>query len=364
MELTAGKQRTGSGAAPARPRAGAPDGVIGTFLAHLERERRVSPHTCAAYRRDLEHATRHFAQYKWDATDEADADAVGTQARDWDALTAADIQQFAAKCHRNGLSGRSIQRRLSALRTLFDFLLREGWAEANPARLVSAPKVSRKLPKTLDPDQIAQLLDSEQPEGYEATRDHALLELFYSSGLRLAEIQTLSLGDLDLRAGLVSVLGKGGKRRVVPIGRKARAALERWFELRRNDGGGDGAVFVARTGRRLGARAIQTRVRRFAARHGIELHPHMLRHSFASHLLESSGDLRAVQELLGHADLATTQLYTHLDFQHLAAVYDDAHPRARRGSGGGGKATARQRDDEDDVEMAADSKAMAGRARS
>ena len=292
---------------------------VEAFLRHLEHERRLSPHTRHAYRRDLEHAAGRLA-------------AAGNDGG-WASLTASQIQGFAAGCHRGGLSGRSIQRRLSALRTLLDFLIREGFADCNPARSVRAPKVARRLPKALDPDEVARLLDAESPGGYEAVRDHAILELFYSSGLRLAEVQGLSLRDLDLRAGLVSVLGKGSKRRIVPIGRKAREALARWLRVRR--GGEEPAVFVTRTGRRIGARTIQERVRRFAARHGIDLHPHMLRHSFASHLLESSGDLRAVQELLGHADLGTTQIYTHLDFQHLAAVYDEAHPRARRAAADG-----------------------------
>lgn len=291
---------------------------VDTFARHLAHERRLSAHTEGAYRRDLSAAAGYFA-------------AAGKSG--WTALGAAEVQGFAAWCHRNGLSGRSIQRRLSALRTFLDFLIREGVAEHNPARPVRAPKVARRLPKALDPDETADLLDGDPPEGYEAVRDLAILELLYSSGLRLGEVQGLSIGDLDLASGLVSVLGKGSKRRIVPVGRKAREALGRWLAVRR--GGEEPAVFVSRSGRRLGARAIQDRVRRFAARHGIDLHPHMLRHSFASHLLESSGDLRAVQELLGHADLGTTQIYTHLDFQHLAAVYDEAHPRARRGRGDG-----------------------------
>ena len=286
---------------------------VDAFGRHLAHERRLSPHTREAYRRDLAAAVDHFA-------------AAGRPG--WTGLSPVDVQGFAAWCHRRGLSGRSIQRRLSALRTFFDFLIREGLAERNPARSVRAPKVARRLPKALDPDEAADLLDGEPPRGYEAVRDLAMLELLYSSGLRLGEVQGLSVGDLDLASGLVSVLGKGSKRRIVPVGRKAREALGRWLAIRR--GGEEPAVFVSRSGRRLGVRAIQDRVRRFAARHGIDLHPHMLRHSFASHLLESSGDLRAVQELLGHADLGTTQIYTHLDFQRLAAVYDEAHPRARR----------------------------------
>ena len=293
---------------------------VEAFVRHLAHERRLSPHTREAYRRDLAAAAGRF-------------EAAGKPG--WTALDPVEVQGFAAWCHRAGLSGRSIQRRLSALRTFFDFLIREGLAERNPARSVRAPKVARRLPKALDPDEAANLLDREPPRGYEAVRDVAMLELLYSSGLRLGEVQGLSLGDLDLASGLVSVLGKGSKRRIVPVGRKAREALGRWLAIR--GGGEEPAVFVSRSGRRLGARAIQDRVRRFASRHGIDLHPHMLRHSFASHLLESSGDLRAVQELLGHADLGTTQVYTHLDFQRLAAVYDEAHPRARRARGGGSR---------------------------
>ena len=305
---------------PAPPPGASWQEPVESFLHHLAYERRLSPHTRTAYRRDLTAAARYFA-------------AAGKP--DWPSLTAVEIQGFAAWCHRNGLSGRSIQRRLSALRSLLDFLVREGRTQGNPARSVRAPKVARRLPKALDPDAVSALLDGAAPEGYEAVRDLAMLELLYSSGLRLAEVQGLSLGDLDLKAGLVSVLGKGSKRRIVPVGANAREALRHWLALR--FGGGEPAVFVTRSGRRLGARAIQERVRRFARRRGIELHPHMLRHSFASHLLESSGDLRAVQELLGHADIGTTQIYTHLDFQHLADVYDAAHPRARRASGRGGE---------------------------
>ena len=286
---------------------------VEAFLLHLEYERRLSPRTREAYRRDLAAAAAWF-------------DAAGLAG--WPALGAADLQGFAAHSHRSRLSGRSIQRRLSALRTLFDYLIREGLAERNPARSVRAPRAARRLPKALDPDEISSLLDGAAPDRYETVRDLAMLELFYSSGLRLGELQGLSLGDLDLSSGLASVLGKGSKRRIVPIGRKAREALIRWLAVRR--GAEEPAVFVTRSGRRLGARSIQDRIRRFAERHGIALHPHMLRHSFASHLLESSGDLRAVQELLGHADIGTTQIYTHLDFQRLAAVYDEAHPRARR----------------------------------
>jgi integrase/recombinase XerC len=234
--------------------------------------------------------------------------------------------------HRRGLSGKSIQRALSALRSFYRYLLREKIVTCNPASGVSAPKSARRLPDTLNADQAARLVALEARDPL-AVRDRAMLELLYSSGLRLSELVNLNIPELDLSAGSVRVTGKGRKVREVPVGAKARAALRDWLAVRtefaRTE---EAAVFVARNGRRLGARAVQQRLRQWAKRQGLEVpvHPHMLRHSFASHVLESSGDLRAVQEMLGHANISTTQIYTHLDFQHLAGVYDKAHPRARR----------------------------------
>jgi integrase/recombinase XerC len=208
---------------------------------------------------------------------------------------------------------------------------------ANPASDVPSPKLPGRLPKTLDVDQIARLLELEGDDPL-VLRDRAVMELFYSSGLRLSELTGLDVADLDLAEGLVRVTGKGGKERIVPVGRKAREALTQWLNARREILGeaAEEALFVSRLGRRLSTRSVQTRVREWARRLGMAtgVHPHQLRHSFATHLLESSGDLRAVQELLGHANIGTTQIYTHLDFQHLARIYDKSHPRARKRSRG------------------------------
>lgn len=288
------------------------------FLAHLAHERRLSPRTLDAYRRDL-------GTFLTDCPETDPA-----------RITSQQVRRFAARSHQSGASGRSIARRLSALRTFFEYLLREGVIGANPATDVSAPRAGRKLPSVLDADQTARLLDGRPGDDLEV-RDLAIMELIYSSGLRLAEVVTLDLPRLDLAQGLVEVTGKGRKTRLLPVGRMARARLRDWLRVRGQWTEPDEtAVFVSRRGQRLGARAIQQRLARWARRQGLDrrLHPHLLRHSFASHLLESSGDLRAVQELLGHSDISTTQVYTHLDFQHLARVYDQAHPRARRRDGG------------------------------
>lgn len=285
----------------------------------LATERRLSPHTQAAYRRDLQ----AFAAWSAQAGIRQLAD-----------LDTQHIRQYAAMSHRDGLDPRSVQRRLSSLRTFFNFLLREGALHRNPALDVAAPKAARRLPETMDVDRMARLLEVRSgSDGALGLRDRAIMELFYSSGLRLAELVGLDLPDLDLADHTVRVTGKGGKTRIVPVGRQAREACAAWLRERSGMTTADErAVFVGRNGRRLGARAVQLRVERWARAQGIDMHvhPHLFRHSFASHLLESSHDLRGVQELLGHANLSTTQVYTHLDFQHLARVYDAAHPRARR----------------------------------
>lgn len=305
---------------------------IDRYLSHLTQTRRLSPHTRAAYARDLQDLV-------------AFCDRQGRD--DWPALNAHDVRAFAAACHRQGLAGKSIQRRLSAVRGLFAYLLRQDETDRrvghNPAADIRAPKSSRKLPSVLDVDQMSRLLDAPvsapntAPDSVDPLRlrDHACMELLYSSGLRLAELTGLDLPELDLDGGLVTVTGKGRKTRVVPVGRKAQTALGRWLSVRASllpPDSAEPAVFLTRTGRRLSPRAVQQRLDLWARRLGLDskVHPHRLRHSFASHLLESSGDLRAVQELLGHADISTTQVYTHLDFQHLAEVYDRAHPRAKR----------------------------------
>jgi integrase/recombinase XerC len=301
------------------------------FRRYLGSERRLSAHTDVSYARDLKALVRF-------------CDTAGLA--DWGALDSQHVRAFAAHSHAGGLSPRSVQRRLSAVRSFYEFLLREAPVEAargqrarrgarvlvNPALEVRAPKAARRLPPTLDADQMARLLEIPAGGGLTA-RDRALMELLYSSGLRLAELVGLDLGDLDLKDRTVRVLGKGRKSRIVPVGRLALAALRAWLKERGALAPADElALFVGRTGRRLGPRAIQMRVSYWARRQGlgVQVHPHLFRHSFASHLLESGGELRGVQELLGHADISTTQIYTHLDFQHLARIYDAAHPRARR----------------------------------
>ena len=290
---------------------------IGRYLAHLRTERRLSPHTEAAYRRDLEALTAY-----------CDAERIAG----WKQLDNFHIRTFAAREHRDGLGPRSVQRRLSALRGFFNYLIREDIIDANPAADIRAPKAPKRLPKTLDVDQVASLLER-RPTDPLSRRDHAMLELLYSSGLRLAELAGLDVVDLDLGDRTVRVLGKGSKTRILPVGKQAITALRAWLADRTALAkGGVTALFVGQNGERLGARAIQRRIGRWAtaAGAGVPVHPHMLRHSFATHLLESSRDLRGVQELLGHADISTTQVYTHLDFQHLARIYDEAHPRAKR----------------------------------
>jgi len=290
---------------------------IDRFASHLAHERRVSPHTVAAYRRDLLTLTE-FCERRGIAV--------------WSGLDHSLMRTYAAAAHGAGLDPRSIQRRLSAVRTFYDFLMREGLSARNPATDVPAPKTKRRLPATLDADQMGRLLAFRVDDSLSA-RDKAIMELFYSSGLRLAELVGLELSAVDLADRTVRVLGKGSKTRIVPIGRQAIAALKKWLSERAGLARADvQALFVGRSGRPLSVRAVQLRVGAWGRRQGIgvHVHPHMFRHSFATHLLESSGDLRGVQELLGHANVGTTQVYTHLDFQRLAAVYDAAHPRARR----------------------------------
>lgn len=295
----------------------AADAWVADFLHHLRAERRYSPHTVAAYARDLA----------------AVAESLQAEGVDhWAAVTPHQVRALIARQHRQGLSGRSLRRRLSALRRFYHYLLREGRVANNPALDVAAPRSERRLPEALDVDQAGRLL-AVQADDALALRDHAIMELLYSCGLRLSELVAMDLEDLDLADGQLRVTGKGRKTRDLPVGRAAREALRRWLKARAQLAPPEiRALFVSRRGTRLSARSVQSRLRLWAQRQGLDrpVHPHMLRHSFATHLLESSGDLRAVQELLGHADISTTQVYTHLDFQHLAKVYDAAHPRARR----------------------------------
>ena len=284
------------------------------YLEHLQFERGLSTLTVQQYRRDLD--------LLFQLKDELELAA----------LQPSHIRRFIATLHGHGLSGKSIARHLSGWRGFFDYLVKYQGAAANPCHGVRAPKSPRPLPKALAIDQAVQLVDM-QAEDMLSIRDKAMLELFYSSGLRLSEVTGLNLGDMNLRDGTIEVLGKGNKTRIVPIGSQAIQAMQDWLVVRQPAAPEHAqAVFLNRNGQRISGRAIQYRLKQWALKRGINsnLHPHMLRHSFASHVLQSSGDLRAVQEMLGHANISTTQVYTHLDFQHLAKVYDAAHPRARK----------------------------------
>jgi integrase/recombinase XerC len=289
-------------------------GEIEHYLQHLAAERRLSPHTVSNYRRDLESL------------------AALAEARALAELESAQVRHFIARLHGRGLSAKSLARTLSAWRGFYRFACKRLGFPHNPCADVRPPKSRRALPETLSPDQCAQLLDA-VADGILEIRDKAMFELFYSAGMRLAELVGLDLSALDLDAGEASVTGKGSKTRLVPVGSKAREALRAWLASRATLAAStEQAVFVNRRGTRLTARQVQSRLDRWATRTGlpVAVHPHMLRHSFASHVLQSSGDLRAVQEMLGHANISTTQIYTHLDFQHLARIYDQAHPRAKR----------------------------------
>ncbi|UPG94495.1 tyrosine recombinase XerC [Luteibacter aegosomatissinici] len=296
-----------------------PREAVEAFLRHFAAERAPSAHTLAAYRRDLEKLLRFM---------EADG------LESFDGLSPERLRTMIAREHRgsgkgknDGLQPASLQRLLSACRSLFRYLSREGQLAHDPAAAVRGPKVRRKLPVVLDADEAKELVETNLG-GTLAPRDSAMMELFYSSGLRLAELCGLRWGDLDLDEGLVRVLGKGNKTRILPVGRFAIAALRGLATL--GGAGPEMAVFKGREGGPISPRTVQARLAKLSSGHAKRVHPHMLRHTFASHMLESSGDLRSVQELLGHADIATTQIYTHLDFQHLARVYDAAHPRAKR----------------------------------
>ncbi len=287
---------------------------IETYLSHLAVERRLAGNTVENYRRDL------LAFSAWMRTKGID---------EFRTLTGEHLRSFIADEHRRRLSPASLQRRLSALRSFFQHLLKHSELVANPAQGLRAPKAPRKLPQVLDADEMTRLVEVPTDTTL-GRRDRAMLELLYSSGLRLSELCGLRWRELDLGEGLVRVTGKGDKTRLVPVGSHARAALQEWKT--ETTPTPDLPVFPGRGGAPISPRAVQLRLRQIARQQGIwkRVHPHLLRHSFASHVLESSGDLRGVQELLGHADIATTQIYTHLDFQHLAKVYDSAHPRARR----------------------------------
>ena len=287
------------------------------YLEALRSRRRLARHTVEAYDRD----TRMLVQL--------------ADGRPWTELTAHDVRRFVATLHGRGLAPRSLARVLSSWRGFFDWLGEAGLATTNPCSGVRAPKAARRLPPSLSPDEAVRLVTAPDTGPWK-TRDRALFELAYSCGLRVSELTGLDLGAIDFATGEARVTGKGSKTRIVPVGRAALTALEAWGgERAARARPGETALFVGRSGRRLNPREVQRRIKAYAAAAGLEVdvHPHMLRHSFASHVLQSSGDLRAVQEMLGHASIASTQVYTHLDFQHLAKVYDAAHPRAKRRKG-------------------------------
>lgn len=293
---------------------------MAAFARHLGSERRLSAHTLSNYLRDLNQAALQLQQRGLSS---------------WSAVTPHEVRALVANWHRRGKGGTTIQRMLSSLRTFYGFLLREGLATDNPADGVRAPKSGKRLPKTLDQEQVAALLDRSSGEDDPLElRDQAMMELIYSSGLRLSELVSLDIDTIDFRDGAMVVTGKGAKTRVLPVGQPAMAAVRRWMKQRALmlKDSSEKALFINSRGGRVSTRTVQQRLARAARERGLDqhLHPHMLRHSFATHMLEASGDLRAVQELLGHANLSTTQVYTHLDFQHLARVYDGAHPRAQR----------------------------------
>ncbi len=295
--------------------------AINAFSLHLRDERNLADNTVKNYVRDL-NGLAHYCEQQ--------------DIAEWSALASHDLRKFVTDAHRAGISGRTQARRLSSTRTFFHFLAREGLVRNNPALSINAPKTQQKLPRTLDTDQVSQLLNL-KGTGWHGKRDLAMLELFYSSGLRLSELTNSDLGNLNWDDANIRVIGKGNKERILPVGTHALKALRNWIAVRDQLPAGrcmpdTAALFISERGDRISPRNVQARVRYWTRRQNVagNIHPHMLRHSFASHMLESSGDLRAVQELLGHADIATTQVYTHLDFQHLAEVYDKAHPRAQK----------------------------------
>jgi|TARA_Y100000310_G_scaffold287350_1_gene312172 integrase/recombinase XerC len=305
------------------------DSDIAAFLAHLQSERQLSPHTIAAYQRDLSKLLRFCL-----AESEPPISA-------WTELKPHVVRSFIAVQHGSGLSASSLQRCLSSIRSFYGFLSRELLVTHSPANGISSPKRDSRLPATLDTDQVAQLLNF-SGSGWHACRDKAMMELLYSSGLRLAELVRLDVLDIDQGDASLTATGKGNKTRKLPIGRYALTAVQQWLQQRENlpkrvpqSNIDRRALFLSERGTRISHRNVQRRLQRWNIKQQLpgKLHPHMLRHSFATHMLESSGDLRAVQELLGHADIATTQIYTHLNFQHLAEVYDQAHPRAKKKTG-------------------------------
>jgi len=292
---------------------------IASFIDHLNNEKRLSHHTIVNYSHDLD----QFLQYLEEK-----------EIENWKQCNVFFMRAFIASKFRNGLGGRSIQRHIATIRSFFSYLVREDVIKTNPMVGLSAPKATRKLPNPLDVDQVSQLLNNTKTDPTPIIiRDLAMMELMYSSGLRLAELVSLNVNDVDMKECIVPVTGKGSKTRIVPVGSFAIDSLQQWLNVRSQlCKESEKALFVSKRGKRISKRSVQERFKNWGVEKSLDsrLHPHRLRHSFASHLLESSGDLRAVQDLLGHSDISTTQIYTHLDFQHLAEVYDRAHPRAKK----------------------------------
>lgn len=285
----------------------------------LRIEKQASPHTISNYQRQLQAVSELLAQAEINA---------------WQQVEASTVRWILIQSHKQKLGAKSIGLRLVALRQFLAFLVKRGELKVNPAQGIKAPKVGKHLPKNIDAEQVTQLLNIQSDKPL-AQRDLAMMELMYSSGLRLSELQGLNLDNMDLTNGEVKVLGKGNKERIVPIGSKAITAIQNWLAAREQFQPKENALFINQRGGRLSHRSIQLAMEKWGKVQALDthLHPHKLRHSFATHLLEASQDLRAVQELLGHSSLSTTQIYTHLDFQHLAKIYDAAHPRARRKKG-------------------------------
>ena len=286
---------------------------ISEYLTYLEKERRLSPHTVKNYSRDLQLLNLEFSDCLAD-------------------ITTHDIRRLVAALHARGRGGKTLSRALSAWRGYFNFLIERKGHKHNPCLGIRAPKKDKRLPKALSPDEISQLLETEEADE-KGIRDQAMFELCYSSGLRLSELASVTMRELDLDDGTIRVTGKGNKTRIVPVGKKANTAIRRWIQVRKNlNKPISNLLFPNKNNQPLSSRTIQYRLTQWTKKQGLgqNVHPHMLRHSFASHLLQSSGDLRAVQEMLGHASISTTQVYTHLDWQHLAKIYDQSHPRAKR----------------------------------
>ena len=295
--------------------AGDAEQALQAFFEYLRGEKRSAVHTLSAYKRDL----LRFQAYCQEQ-----------QILSWQAVQSGDVRQYIAFRHKNQIGGKTLQRELAALRSFYRYLQKKQLVQQSPLQGLRAPKSAKKLPKTLDVDQVAGLLDV-RPDANLEIRDVAMFELFYSSGLRLNELVMLDIADLDLASGHVLVrFGKGGKERQSPIGKKALAAIKAWLAVRPTVSAE--ALFISMRGARLSPRSVQLRLARWCRKNALpeHIHPHMLRHSFASHMLESSQDIRAVQELLGHSNISTTQIYTHLDFQYLSGIYDKAHPRAKK----------------------------------